>query len=125
MTSQPRSMRFQVQEVLAGALASLPSDTFSDDHAFLGRTFKHLSSTLPLFAPYAALVDESDYSSALDGALRALVERGWLVHEPGHYTITAVGRAACISSKRTLFNRGDVAQLEEAAAILGAAEPNA
>lgn len=36
------------------------------------------------------------------------------------YTLTTEGRAACVSSKRTLFNRDDREQFEGAAAVFSA-----
>jgi hypothetical protein len=112
----PRSMRYQMDEVLSGMLASLPVDRFSDDPAGLGATFKGLAGEFPLFGPFGALADGADYSAALASAFDTLVQKGWLAREPGWYTLPAAGKLSCISSKRSLFSNADMAQLEQAAA---------
>ena len=110
-----RSMRYQMDEVLSGMLASLPADSFSDDHAALGEAFKGLAAEFPLFAPFAAAADGADYSRALGDALAALIGNGRLAHEPGRYLLTEAGRRSCVSNKRSLFSNADIAQLEAAA----------
>jgi hypothetical protein len=110
-----RSMRYQVDEVLSGMLASLPVDSFSDDHDALGESFKGLATEFPLFAPFAALADGADYSQALGDAFGKLIENGRLAREPGRYVLTETGRKSCISNKRSLFSNADMAQLEAAA----------
>jgi hypothetical protein len=108
-------MRYQIDEVLSGMLASLPVDSFSDDQAGLGESFKGLSGQFALFAPFAALADGLDYSKVLSDALGVLVQKGRLVHESGRYVLTEDGRRSCASNKRSLFSNADMAQLEEAA----------
>lgn len=119
MTQNPetgvRSMRFGIDEVLSGMLASIEKDHFTDDHAALGETFKGLAEQGPLFAPFAALAGEPDFSATLARALDALVAGGQLEHPPGRYRLTAVGRARCVTSKRTLFNASDIRDLEAGA----------
>ena len=115
--NSPRSMRYQLEEVLAGMLATLSNDEFTDDTVALGNSFKRLAADYPLFAPYAALSEGGDYSVVLQNALATLVSQKSLTHGGGKYTITKEGREGYISTKRTLFNRADVVQLEEAARI--------
>lgn len=113
--SGPKSMRYRIEEVLSGMLASIERDEFSDDTQKLGALFKELSHQAPLFAPYAALAGETDFSAVLASALQTLVNDGHLAHEPGRYLLTAPARARCITSKQTLFNAGDRKDLETAA----------
>lgn len=111
----PKSMRYTLDEVLSGMLASITSDGFTDDHQKLGEVFKALSQAHPLLAPFAAIAGESDFSALLIGALQKLADKKMLQHETGRYSLTVQGRAACARSKQTLFNLGDIAQLEAAA----------
>jgi hypothetical protein len=113
--SGPRSMRYRIDEVLSGMLASIERETFTDDTQKLGELFKELSQQAPLFAPFAALAGEVDFSAVLADALQVLVNDGHLVHEPGRYWLTAPGRARCVTSKQTLFNAADRKDLEVAA----------
>jgi len=113
--SGPQSMRYTIDEVLSGMLASIGRDTFTDDSRRLGEAFKGLAHEAPLFAPFAALAGEADFSAVLEGALQALVSDGHLEHGAGHYQLTSAGRARCITSKRTLFNASDIADLEAGA----------
>lgn len=113
--SGPKSMRYRIDEILSGMLASAEREEFSDDTQRLGEVFKDLSHQVPLFAPFAALVGELDFSAVLANALQALVNDGHLEHEPGRYYLTAPGRARCVTSKRTLFNAGDRKDLAAAA----------
>jgi hypothetical protein len=108
-------MRYTIDEVLSGMLASLERDTFTDDSQRLGEVFKGLAHEAPLFAPFAALAGEADFSAVLEGALQALVSDGHLEHAAGRYQLTSAGRARCITGKRTLFNAGDIADLEAGA----------
>ncbi len=105
------SMKFSLDEVLAGMLASYDPETFTDDTTRLASMFEGLAATVPLFAPMAAGVDPQ----AVAGALKKLEDRAILKHADGKYTLTDAGRAHCVSGKRTLFNRGDQEQLEAAA----------
>jgi hypothetical protein len=116
MTANPRSMRFAPDEILSGMLATLEGDRFSDDAAALSTTFDGLASRLSLFSGFAADAD----SSALTKALDKLEAKTYLTHGAGEYVLTTDGRAACVSSKRTLFNRADCEQLEDAAHALNA-----
>jgi len=108
-------MRYTIDEVLSGMLASIEGDTFTDDSQRLGEVFKGLAQEAPLFAPFAALADEADFSAVLEGALQTLVSDGHLEHQAGRYQLTSTGRARCITSKRTLFNASDIADLEAGA----------
>lgn len=111
-------MRYTLDEVLSGMLASIERDHFTDDTQKLGEIFKGLSEQAPLFAPFAALAGETDFSAALDSALESLVKDGHLEHPPGRYRLTAVGRARCVASKRTAFNANDIRDLEAGARYL-------
>jgi len=113
--SGPHSMRYTIDEVLAGMLASIELDTFTDDSQRLGEAFKGLAQQAPIFAPFAALVGEADFSAVLEGTLQTLVSDGHLEHQPGRYYLPEPGRARCITSKRTLFNAGDIRDLEAGA----------
>ena len=113
--SGPQSMRYSIDEVLSGMLASIARDKFTDDTERLGAVFKTLSAKHALLAPFAALGDEADFSVVLRDALQKLADKKLIYHEPGCYTLTPVGRASCVSSKRTLFKASDVGQLETAA----------
>ncbi len=110
--SAPRSLRFKIDEVLSGMLATIEKDSFVDDTEKLGEVFKGLSQEAPLFEPFGALVGEIDFSAALDGALKSLVSNGVLQHEPGRYRLSPEGRARCVASKRTLFNASNIKDLE-------------
>src|SRR3972149_1778310 len=93
-------MRYTIDEVLSGMLASIERDDFTDDSQRLGEVFKGLSQEASLFAPFAALAGEADFSAVLESALQALVSDGHLQHEPGRYHLTPAGRARCVTSKR-------------------------
>lgn len=109
-------MKFTLNEVLSGMLASVEQDTFTDDVKRLAAMFEGLASTVPLFAPMAAGVDPE----AVASALKTLEDKAILTHAGGAYTLTEAGRAHCVSGKRTLFNRGDQEQLETAAKTFAA-----
>ena len=111
----PQSMRYTIDDVLSGILASIEQDSFTDDSQRLGDVFKGLSHEAPLFAPFAAVAGEADFSAVLEGALQTLVSNGHLEHGTGRYQLTPAGRARCITSKRTLFNANDIADLEAGA----------
>lgn len=111
-SSGSNSMKFTLNEVLQGMLASVEQDTFTDDAARLAKMFEGLATTVPLFAPMAAGVDPQ----AVAGALKTLEDKAILTHGEGTYTLTETGRAHCVSGKRTLFNKRDQEQLEAAAA---------
>lgn len=116
-----QTMRYSLDEVLSGMLASMTHDQFTDDTQRLGAIFKALSAKHALLAPFAAVGGESDFSALLEGALQKLVDRKLLSREAGRYVLTAKGRAACVSSKQVLFNRSDVGLLEAAALDFDAA----
>ncbi|MBI2910902.1 MAG: hypothetical protein HYY05_02080, partial [Chloroflexi bacterium] len=103
----------ELSEVLSGMLASLGSDRFTDDTQRLAAMFEQLAAQYPMFAPLAAGVDPA----AVGDALRTLEEKKYIEHDNGHYLLTAKGRAHCVSSKQTLFNRKDAEQLQEAARV--------
>jgi hypothetical protein len=107
----PKSMRFALHEVLAGMLATIEADGFTDDVTRLAVMFESLAASSPLFAPMAAGVDPA----AVGQALMTLDEKGFLQHSAGQYTLTAAGRAHCLNTKRTLFNQKDREELEGAA----------
>jgi len=111
-------MRYTLDEVLAGMLASIEKDYFTDDTQKLGEIFKALSEQATLFAPFGAIAGESDFSAALENSLEILVTDGHLEHPPGRYRLTPVGRARCVATKRTAFNASDVKDLEAAARYL-------
>ncbi|MSQ14842.1 MAG: hypothetical protein EXR50_03140 [Dehalococcoidia bacterium] len=112
-SSGPASMRFALHEVLSGMLGSTQSDSFTDDTARLAAMFESLAGRFALFAPFAAGVEVE----AVTKALETLEKNKIIEHGEGRYLITPAGRASCLSSKRTLFNRGDIQQLEEAAPV--------
>ena len=116
MTQNPesgsQSMRYTIDEVLSGMLASIERDDFTDDSQRLGEVFKGLSQEASLFAPFAALAGETDFTAVLESALQTLVSDGHLQHEPGRYHLTPAGRARCVTSKRTLFSASDIKDLE-------------
>ena len=112
MAENPRSMRYSMDEVLSGILATFERDTFTDDAQKLGETFKGLSQQAPLFAPFGAIAEGGDFSAIVEKALGSLVAAGQLKREAGHYELTAAGRARFVSSKRTLFNASDLKDLE-------------
>ncbi|MDO8751209.1 MAG: hypothetical protein Q7K03_08715 [Dehalococcoidia bacterium] len=113
--SGPRSMRYSIDEVLSGMLASITRNEFTDDVARLGAVFKTLSAKHSLLAPFAAVGGEADFSVVLKDALQKLVNKEFIHHEPGRYALTPKGRASCVSSKRMLFKATDVGQLEATA----------
>ena len=106
-------MRFTVNEVLAGMLASTDHTIFTDDTQRLATMFEDLAGRFPLFAPLANAVD----ANAVAAALAQLEGKSFLQHADGTYVLTDAGKAHCLSSKRTLFNRGDIEQLNEAAKV--------
>lgn len=116
-----QTMRYGLDEVLSGMLASTTRDQFTDDAQRLGAIFKALSEKHALLAPFAAVGGEADFSALLQGALQKMVDRNLLTREAGRYVLTAKGRAACVSSKQILFNRSDVGLLEAAAQDFDAA----
>jgi hypothetical protein len=104
-------MRFSLDEVLAGMLATVEADHFADDPARLAALIERLAGQFTLLAPLAQGVD----ATALGNALATLEQRKCIEHADGTYTLSAEGRAQCVGSKRTLFNQQDREQLEEAA----------
>lgn len=113
MTNANSSMKFSIDEVLQGMLASIEQDSFTDDAARLAAMFEGLAGSVALFAPMANGVDPQ----AVAAALKKLEDKAILKHTDGTYTLTETGRAHCVSSKRTLFNKGDQEQLEAAAKV--------
>jgi hypothetical protein len=111
----PRSMKYTLDEVLAGMLASIEKDHFTDDTEKLGEIFKGLSEQSAIFAPFGAIGDESDFSAAVEKALGVLERDGHLEHPPGRYRLTPEGRARCVTAKRTAFNASDINDLEAGA----------
>ncbi len=112
----PTSMRFALHEVLSGMLGTIQSDSFTDDPKLLAAVFEELAGRFPLFAPFGAGVD----AEAVSKALEALEKNNIIEHGEGRYTLTATGRSYCVSGKRTLFNKRDIQQLEEAAPVFDA-----
>ncbi len=115
-TFGPNSMKYSPDEVLSGLLATFKQTTFTDDTDRLGAIFKELGQTYSLLSPFAAAQGEADFSAVLGKGLEKLVSKKWLDHEPGTYSLTEAGRASCVGSKKTLFNKGDLEQLEALAA---------
>lgn len=111
----PNSMRFSPDELLSGMLATLEAGDFPADNARLREVFTKIATEFPLLAPFATADD------AIQKAITVLEGRKALVQDGDRYTLTTEGRASCVSSKRTLFNRDDREQLEGAAAIFSAA----
>ena len=109
------SMRFSPDELLQGMLATMEASDFPADDAALRAVFAKIAVEFPLLAPFATTDD------AIQKAITVLEGRKALVEEGGRYTLTPEGRAACVSSKRTLFNRDDREQLEGAAAVFATA----
>ena len=106
-------MRFSLDEVLSGMLGSTEADNFTDDASRLALMFEDLAQRFPLFAPLAAGVDPAAVKKALD----TLVSKKILEQTERKYILTPEGRGHCKGSKRTLFNRGDIQQLEDAARV--------
>ncbi len=115
-TFGPNSMKYSPDEVLSGLLATFKQTTFTDDTDRLGAIFKELGQTYSLLSPFAAAQGEADFSAVLGKGLEKLVSKKWLDHEPGMYSLTEAGRVSCVGSKKTLFNKGDLEQLEALAA---------
>ncbi|MSQ61006.1 MAG: hypothetical protein EXR43_00215 [Dehalococcoidia bacterium] len=113
--TNPRSMRYSMDEVLSGILATFERDTSTDYTQRLGEAFKGLSQQAPLFAPFGAIAEEGDFSAIVEKALGSLVVTGQLKRKAAHYELTAAGRARCVSSKRTLLNASDLKDLEAGA----------
>jgi len=109
------SMRFSPDELLSGMLATLEAGDFPADNATLRTVFAKIAAEFPLLAPFSTTDD------AIQKAITVLEGRKALVQAGDRYTLTPEGRAACVSSKRTLFNRDDREQLEGAAAVFSAA----
>jgi hypothetical protein len=110
-------VRYSLNEVLSGMLATIESNEFPDDATALAATFEQLATQFPMFAPMAAGVDPA----AIAEALQAMEDKAILKHADGRYVLSAEGRARCVSSKRTLFGPQDVEQLEQAARAFSAA----
>ena len=113
VSSTNPSMRFSLDEVLSGMLASIKSDTFTDDGVRIASVFEKLAKEFPLCAPMAAAVDPS----AAQGVLDKLVHKDWLLHKEGQYELTAIGRGQCVGSKKMLFSQVHMAELEAAAKV--------
>jgi len=109
------SMRFSPDELLSGMLATMEATDFTADDARLRASFAKIAAEFPLMAPFAQTDD------AIQKAITALEGRGALVLDGDHYKLTDEGRAHCVSSKRTLFNKDAREQLEGAAAIFASA----
>jgi len=116
-TGSARSMKYSLDEVFSGMLASSAHDTFSNDAVRLAAAFEGLAGSYPMFAPFANGVDPA----AVSAALTAMEKRKMVKQEGNAFVLTTEGRAACASSKRTLFNGSDRVQLEEAAEAFDAA----
>jgi len=112
-TISPRSMKFSLDELLQGMLASIDQESFSDDAGKLAAMFGELAGRFNLFAPLGTSVT----SEALEGALAKLESRNLLRREGGQYAFAIEGREKCVSCKRTLFNTADRGELEEAAKV--------
>ena len=115
-TTSPRSMRFSLDELLQGMLASVEQESFSDDSAKLAAMFGDLAGRFELFAPLGTGVT----AEALEAAFMKLEGRKLLRREDGQYAFAIEGREKCVSCKRTLFNQKDRGELEEAAKVFAA-----
>lgn len=110
---EPASMRFQIHEVLSGMLASMQAESFTDDAQRVAAVFEDLAGRFALFAPMATGVDPGAVAKALE-----TLERGNIIeHGEGRYSLTAEGRAHCVSSRKTLFNQRDIQELDQAAGV--------
>ncbi len=109
-------MRYRMDEVLSGMLASMTAQSFTSDPVRLARLFETLATQFPMFAPFGAGVAPA----AVGAALKTLESRKILEAKGDMYLLTESGRHTCTSAKRTLFNAGDRAQLEEAGKVLDA-----
>ena len=109
------SMRFSPEELLGGMLATLEAGDFPADDAKLRAVFTKIAAEFPLLAPFGTTDD------AISKTITTMEGKKLLVKNGERYTLTEEGRAACVSSKRTLFNRDDREQLEGAAAIFASA----
>jgi len=67
-SSGAASMRFSLDEVLSGMLASIESDSFTDDTTRLASMFEGLAGEFTLFAPLASGVDPQAVVNALTKA---------------------------------------------------------
>ena len=114
-TFGPNSMRYSPDEVLSGMLATFKQESFTDDADRLCAIFKGLGQTYSLMSPFVATQGDADFTGALDKGLEKLVSKKWLSREAGAYSFTLEGRTSCVGSKKTLFNKGDLEQLEAAA----------
>ena len=106
-------MRFQIDEVLSGMLASMQAESFTGDAQRLAAAFEQLAGRFALFAPMAAGVDPG----AVRKALESLEKRKIIEHGEAGYSLTPEGRSICMSSRKTLFNQRDIQQLDEAAGV--------
>lgn len=113
MTSGASSMKYSLDEVFSGMLASSTKDSFTSDPVQLAKLFEGLAGQFPMFAPFAAGVDPA----AVEAALTKLVSRKVLTSGSGIYNLSEAGKATCTSGKRTLFNQTDRLQLEEAVKV--------
>ncbi|MCX6020760.1 MAG: hypothetical protein NTZ05_03340 [Chloroflexi bacterium] len=107
------SMKYSLDEVFSGMLASSTKDSFTSDSAQLAKLFEGLSGQFPMFAPFASGVDPA----AVEAALTKLVTRKILTSGAGAYNLSEAGKATCTSGKRTLFNQSDRLQLEAAVKV--------
>lgn len=113
-STSPRSMKFSLDELFQGMLATMEGESFSDDSAKLATMFGDLAARIELFAPLGTGVT----GEALEAALAKLEGRNMLSRADGKYTFAVEGREKCVSCKRTLFNQADRGSLEEAAKAL-------
>ena len=117
----PRSMQYGLEELLRGLLASVPSDKFTGAPDILGETFKQLGEKLTIFQQVTIAGSDRSLSEGALTALQTLTKQGVLTRdESGAYILSPQGRAHCKTSKQTLFNKGDIVQLEEGARLFDA-----
>lgn len=114
-TTDPRSMRVSLDEIMQGILATITAEQFSDNLPELAASLKGLTGNA-LIAPLA----DSLSADGLGSVLGRLEERKIVRHETGQYVLTVEGRAQCTSAKRTLFNAKDRDDLETAARVFEA-----
>lgn len=109
-------MKFSLEELLQGMLATIEAEHFSDDPAKLATMCGDLAGRFQLFASLGTGVT----AEALEAAFAKLEARKMLSRADGHYAFVIDGREKCVSLKRTLFNQADRGELEEAAKAFGA-----
>jgi hypothetical protein len=110
-----QTLRYRIDEVLTGMLASSANNDFTDNIQKLDAAFKAISKTDPLLAPLAPVASTIGSDVVLKESLQTLVDKGLLKHESGHYSLSPQAKLACKSIKKMVFGDSDIKQLEAAA----------